>query len=156
MMQNMMLMPKTHTHMPRLKHTVSAFPQEQPKSSLPFIFRLHRLFFGVSSASPQERLLNFFAFYFGGISSASPKERLLNFLALYFSSIWLCIPFGTTFEQKTYAALPQERLFVASSCSASPQGRLSSFSLLFLFSLHSMVHAQLLHLHFWGILLLQS
>jgi hypothetical protein len=35
--------------------------------SLPFIFRLHRLFFGVSSAFPKERLLNFFAFYFGGI-----------------------------------------------------------------------------------------
>jgi hypothetical protein len=30
----------------------------------------------------------------------------LNFFALYFSGIWLCIPFGTTFEQKTYAALP--------------------------------------------------
>ncbi len=35
--------------------------------SLPFIFRLHRLFFGVSSAFPKERLLNFSAFYFGGI-----------------------------------------------------------------------------------------
>jgi hypothetical protein len=30
----------------------------------------------------------------------------LNFFALYFSGIWLCIPFGTTFEQKTYTALP--------------------------------------------------
>jgi hypothetical protein len=30
----------------------------------------------------------------------------LNFLTLYFGGIWLCIPFGTTFEQKTYAALP--------------------------------------------------
>jgi hypothetical protein len=28
----------------------------------------------------------------------------LNFFALYFGGIWLCIPFGTTFEQKTYAA----------------------------------------------------
>jgi hypothetical protein len=28
-------------------------------------------------------------------------------LALYFSGIWLCIPLGTTFEQKTYAALPR-------------------------------------------------
>jgi hypothetical protein len=35
--------------------------------SLPFTFWLHRLFFGVSSAFPKERLLNFFAFYFGGI-----------------------------------------------------------------------------------------
>jgi hypothetical protein len=32
-----------------------------------FTFRLHRLFFGVSSAFHKERLLNFFAFYFGGI-----------------------------------------------------------------------------------------
>jgi hypothetical protein len=60
--------------------------------SLPFIFRLHRLFFGVSSAFPKERLLNFFAFYFSGIrvdfraspyisavfGSAFPKERLLS------------------------------------------------------------------------------
>jgi hypothetical protein len=30
----------------------------------------------------------------------------LNFFAFYFGGIWLCIPFGTTFEQKTYTALP--------------------------------------------------
>jgi hypothetical protein len=30
----------------------------------------------------------------------------LNFFALYFGGIWLCIPFGTIFEQKTYTALP--------------------------------------------------
>jgi hypothetical protein len=68
--------------------------------SLPFIFWLHRLFFGVSSASPYERLLNFFTFYFGSI--------LVDFsrFALYFGGIWLCIPLGMTFEQKTYAALP--------------------------------------------------
>jgi hypothetical protein len=30
----------------------------------------------------------------------------LNFFALYVGGIWLCIPFGMTFEQKTYAALP--------------------------------------------------
>jgi hypothetical protein len=35
----------------------------------------------------------------------------LNFFTLYFGGIWLCIPFGTTFEQKTYVALPWERLF---------------------------------------------
>jgi hypothetical protein len=43
-------------------------PLEMTEIFLPFIFRLHRLFFGVSSASPLERLLNFFAFYFGGIT----------------------------------------------------------------------------------------
>jgi hypothetical protein len=26
--------------------------------------------------------------------------------ALYFGGIWLCIPFGTTFEQKTYTVPP--------------------------------------------------
>ena len=56
-----------------------------------------------------------------------------NFFAFYFGDIWLCIPLGTTFEQKTYAALPYERIFVASSCSASPWGQLLSFSLLFHF-----------------------
>jgi hypothetical protein len=30
----------------------------------------------------------------------------LNFFDLYFGGIWLCIPFGMTFEQKTYAAFP--------------------------------------------------
>jgi hypothetical protein len=30
----------------------------------------------------------------------------LNFFILYFGGIWLCIPFETTFEQKTYYALP--------------------------------------------------
>jgi hypothetical protein len=54
--------------------------------SLPFIFWLHRLFFGESSASPKERLLNFFTFYFGGIRVDFSR------FALYFGGIWLCIP----------------------------------------------------------------
>jgi hypothetical protein len=49
--------------------------------------------------------LNFFAFYFGGIRVDFSR------FTLYFGGIWLCIPFGTTFEQKTYTALPWERLF---------------------------------------------
>jgi hypothetical protein len=48
MMQRMMLMPKTHTH----AETQSLRPLRNDQISLPFIFRLHRLFFGVSSASP--------------------------------------------------------------------------------------------------------
>jgi hypothetical protein len=65
--------------------------------SLPFTFRLHRLFFGVSSAFPKERILNFFAFYFGGIRVDFSRFALyfggiwLRF-ALYFGGIWLCIP----------------------------------------------------------------
>jgi hypothetical protein len=58
--------------------------------------------------------LNFFAFYFGGIRVDFSR------FALYFGGIWLCIPLGTTFEQKTYAALLRNGFFVASSCSASP------------------------------------
>jgi hypothetical protein len=54
--------------------------------------------------------LNFFAFYFGGIFRVDFSR-----FALYFDGIWLCIPFGTTFEQKTYTALPWKRLFVASA-----------------------------------------
>jgi hypothetical protein len=96
----MMRMPKTHTHTPTLEYTSSTSPKER-------LFSFFTFYYGdISSAFPKERLLNFFAFYFGSISSASPKERLLNFFALYFGGIWLCIPFGTTFEQKTYSALP--------------------------------------------------
>jgi hypothetical protein len=98
MMQIMMLVPKTHTHAGT--HDLCV-PLGTIKISLPFIFRLHRLFFGVSSASPWERLLNFFGFYFGRIFRVD-----FSHFALYFGGIWLCIPFGTTFEQKTYTALP--------------------------------------------------
>jgi hypothetical protein len=42
---------------------------------------LCRLFFGVSSAFPKERLLNFFTFYFGGIRVDFSR------FALYFGGI---------------------------------------------------------------------
>jgi hypothetical protein len=65
--------------------------------------------------------LNFFAFYFGGIRGDFSRFALyfggihvdFSRFALYFGGIWLCIPFGTTFEQKPYTVLPWERLFVA-------------------------------------------
>jgi hypothetical protein len=58
--------------------------------------------------------LNFFAFYFGGIRVDFSRFALyfsgirvdFSRFALYFDGIWLYIPLGTTFEQKTYAALP--------------------------------------------------
>jgi hypothetical protein len=58
--------------------------------------------------------LNFFAFYFGGIRIDFSRFALyfggirvdFSRFALYFGGIWLCIPFGMTFEQKTYTALP--------------------------------------------------
>jgi hypothetical protein len=79
--------------------SITFIPLGTTEISLSFIFRLHRLFFGVSSASPKERLLKFFTFYFGGIRVDFSR------FALYFGGIWLCIPLGTTFEQKTYVAL---------------------------------------------------
>jgi hypothetical protein len=58
--------------------------------------------------------LNFFAFYFGGIRVDFSRFALyfggihvdFSRFALYFGGIWLFIPLGTTFEQKTYAAFP--------------------------------------------------
>jgi hypothetical protein len=47
----MIMMPKTHTYTPTLEHNF-CIPLGTTEISLPFIFRLHRLFFGVSSASP--------------------------------------------------------------------------------------------------------
>jgi hypothetical protein len=58
--------------------------------------------------------LNFFALYFGGIHVDFSRFAFyfggirvdFSRFALYFGGIWLCIPLGMTFEQKTYAALP--------------------------------------------------
>jgi hypothetical protein len=88
--------------------------------------------------------LNFFAFYFGGIRVDFSR------FALYFGGIWLCIPLGTTFEQKTYAALPWERLFCSFVMLCIHLGTTFELLPVFPFSLHSMVHAQILHLHFLG------
>jgi hypothetical protein len=99
--------------------------------SLPFIFRLHRLFFGVSA-------LTFRCKPPLGASSPSISAIFaLTFRASPYTSAdsafifrcKLCIPFGTTFEQKTYVAPLRmtfccfgkltlrslERLFVAST-----------------------------------------
>jgi hypothetical protein len=73
--------------------------------------------------------LNFFAFYFGGIRVDFSR------FTLYFGSIWLCIPLGTTFEQKTYAALPWEQLFCSFVVLCIPLG--TTFKLLPVFSFFS-------------------
>jgi hypothetical protein len=74
--------------------------------------------------------LNFFAFYFGGI-----RVDFLRF-ALYFGGIWLCIPLGMTFCSFVVLYIPLG----------------TTFELLpiFFFFQHSMVHAQILHLHILG------
>jgi hypothetical protein len=63
-----------------------------------------------------------FTLYFGGIFCVEFSRFALYFgdifrvnffrFALYFGGIWLCIPLGTTFEQKTYVVLHCERLFL--------------------------------------------
>jgi hypothetical protein len=90
-MQNIICAENTHPFS-SMKHTIF----------LPFTFRLHRLFFDVSA-------LNFRCKPPLGASSAFTSAE-----SAFIFRCKLCIPFGTTFEQKTYTALPEERLFVAS------------------------------------------
>jgi hypothetical protein len=87
-MQRMMLMYRANkcpnTHIRSFIHTLHSLRNDWNLFAV--YFRLHRLFFGVSSASPKERILNFFAFYFGGIRIDFSR------FALYFGGIWLYIP----------------------------------------------------------------
>jgi hypothetical protein len=104
--------------------------------------------------------LNFFAFYFGGIFRVDFSRFALYFggifrvdflrFALYFGDIWLCISLGTTFEQKTYAALPWERLFCSFVVLCIPLGTTFELLPISFLSLHSMVHAQILHFTWFG------
>ena len=128
----MTFIPKIHTHPCNKTQSFISLPQELLRLLLQ---RNQRLFFAVSSASPQERLWNFFAFYLGGISSAFPQERLWSFFAFYLGGISVdfslyalhsfwndfgaenlhCAPFGTTFCDFVRLTLRSlERLFVAS------------------------------------------
>jgi hypothetical protein len=50
--------------------------------------------------------LNFFAFYFGGIALTFRASPYISAVSVLTFRCKLCIPLGTTFEQKTYAALP--------------------------------------------------
>jgi hypothetical protein len=101
----MMLMPKTHTH----AETQSLRPLRNHQNLFAVYFSASPLILRCKFCIPLGTSLNFFAFYFGGIRIDFSR------FALYFGGIWLCIPFGTTFEQKTYTALPWERFFVASA-----------------------------------------
>ena len=81
--------------------------------SLSFIFRLHRLFFGVSALTfrckpPLGASSPFTSVVFALTFRASPYISAESALAFRCK---LCIPLGTTLEQKTYTALPLERLF---------------------------------------------
>ena len=133
------------THIPTMEYTIS----------LSFIFRLHHLFFGVSALTFRCKPP------LGASPSISAVLRWLFALRLIFQRYqrWLfavssAFPWERLLSRKLTLRSLRNGFFVASSsCSASPYGRLSSFSLFFPFCLHSMVHAQFLHLYFWGILL---
>ena len=89
---------RRYTHIPSVEHTIS----------LPFIFRLHRLFFGVSALTfrckpPLGASSPFTSAVFALTFRASPYTSAES---AFIFRCKLCIPFGTTFEQKTYAALP--------------------------------------------------
>jgi hypothetical protein len=121
----MIFAPKVHTHSP-VEHTIF----------LSFIFRLHRLFFGVTAltfcckpplgaSSPFTLAESAFIFHckppLGASSPFTSAESVFIFHckpplgasspftsaeSAFIFRCKLCIPFGTTFEQKTYAALP--------------------------------------------------
>jgi hypothetical protein len=90
------------------RHT---FPQ-QDIISLPFIFRLHRLFFGVlaltfrckpplGASSPF--ILAVSALIFRCKPPLGASSPFISAVSAFIFRCKLCIPFGTTFEQKTYA-----------------------------------------------------
>jgi formyltetrahydrofolate hydrolase len=70
---------------------------------LPFIFRLHRLFFGVSALTFRCK---------PPLGASSP---FISAVSAFIFRCKLYIPFRTTFEQKTYAAFFLRTTFVASS-----------------------------------------
>jgi hypothetical protein len=97
MMQRMMLMPKTRTH----AETQSLRPLRNLQNIFAVYFSASPLIFRCKFCIPLGTSFELLCLYFGGI-------RVDSRFTLYFNGIWLCIPFGTTFEQKTYTALPWE------------------------------------------------
>ena len=104
MLYEMMFIPKIHTHPCNKAESFISLPQELLRLLLQ---RNQRLFFAVSL--PQELLRLLLSAVFVLTFRASPFTQAVS---AFIFRCHLCIPFGTTFEQKTYAAIPQERLFV--------------------------------------------
>jgi hypothetical protein len=118
MLCKMMFVPKTHIHIPIVEYTIS----------LPFIFRLHRLFFGVSALTfrckfciPLGTSFELLRLLFRRYSRWLFSLRLIfrRYLALHslWNDFWAenlhCAPLGTTFcsfNKLTLRSL--ERLFV--------------------------------------------
>jgi hypothetical protein len=94
--------------------TIVSVPLGIDTVSLPFIFRLHRLLFGVSTltfrckpplgaSSPFTSAESAFIFrYKPPLGASSPFTSAES---AFIFRCKLCIPLGTTFEQKTYAVL---------------------------------------------------
>jgi hypothetical protein len=90
------------------------FPQKNTVS-LPFIFQLHRLFFGVSAltfrckpplGSSSTFISAVSAFIFRCKPPLGASSPFILAVSAFIFRCKLCIPFGTTFEQKTYAVFP--------------------------------------------------
>jgi hypothetical protein len=73
--------------------TIVSVPLGIDTVSLPFIFRLHRLLFGVSTLTFRCK---------PPLGASSPFTSAESAFIFRYK---LCIPLGTTFEQKTYAVL---------------------------------------------------
>jgi hypothetical protein len=118
MLCKMMFVPKTHIHIPIVEYTIS----------LPFIFRLHRLFFGVSALTfrckfciPLGTSFELLRLLFRRYSRWLFSLRLIfrRYLALHslWNDFWAenlhCAPLGTTFCSFSKLTLRSlERLFV--------------------------------------------
>ena len=103
MLCEMMFIPKIHTHPCNKTQFFISLPQELLRLLLQ---RNQHLFFAVSL--PQELLRLLLSAVFALTFRASPFTQAVSALTFRCK---LCIPFGTTLEQKTYTALPLERLF---------------------------------------------
>jgi hypothetical protein len=93
--------------------TIAFIPLGMTEVSLPFIFRLHRLFFGVSALTfrckfciPLGTSFELLRLLFGGITLTFHASPYISAVSALTFRCKLCIPLGMTFEQKTYAALP--------------------------------------------------
>jgi hypothetical protein len=135
--------------------TIAFIPLGMTEVSLPFIFQLHRLFFGVSALTfcckfciPLGTSFELLRFYFGGIALTFCASPYISAVSALTFRCKLCIPLGTTFEQKNLRCAPLGTAFCSFVVLCIPLGM--TFELLPIFSLHSMVHAQFLHLHFLG------
>ena len=145
MMERMMLMSKTHTH----AETQSLRPLRNHQNLFAVYFSASPLIFRCKFCIPLGTSFELLRLLFRRYSRWLFALRLIfrRYLALHSlrNDFWAenlrCAPLGTAFCSFVVLCIPLGTTFVL-------------HPVFFLFYLHSMVHAQFLHLHFWGILLL--